>query len=298
MPMEKICLVAIAKHEKDYIVDWVNYHLDVIKVDKIIIADNNDKYDNEVLSEILGKRIKDKTVQVITKYRDKQAKQKRVYEEIYKTYAKDYDWFCFLDVDEYLVMNNGMSLHEWLHTVDKSIDVIHVNWKIFDDNDLVDYEKIPVMRRFTRVYVEDKTPEEYPEYFKENDSYHYIRNNYQVKSIVRGKDNLRRFVQNRNHKFDFKNGKYVDSDLTSITHYDKPDTASIDHIVYNNCQINHYITKTIKEYVERMLIRTMKTGYQYSDIDEIRKNFIRFNKWTKEKEAVLNEYVKGLKKRN
>ena len=299
--IEKICLVAIAKHEKDYIIDWVDYYIHTIKVDKIIVVDNNDDGDNENLTKILDKYIKEKTVQVVTKYRNKRANQRYTYEEIYKNNAKDYDWFCFFDIDEYLVMNNGMSLHGWLETVNKNIDVIHVNWKNFGDNDLVEYEKIPVMQRFTRPYVEDKTSEQNPEYFVQPESfyqthtYYYLRDNYQVKSIVRGKNNLNRYVRNKIHKFNFENGKYVDSDLTATTYFDKPNTFSIDHITYKNCQLNHYITKTIKEYMERRLSRTLKNGCQYSDIDELRRNFIRFNKWTKEKEKIFNEFVKKVK---
>ena len=47
-----ICLVACAANEKLYIKEWVEYYLNKIKVDRIIIIDNNFS-DDEKLQTIL-----------------------------------------------------------------------------------------------------------------------------------------------------------------------------------------------------------------------------------------------------
>lgn len=284
-----ICLVACAANEKLYIKEWVEYYLNVINVDRIIIVDNNFS-DDEKLRNILRGYNK---VTVINTYRKKHIKQIKVFGEMYKKFARLYDWVVFFDVDEYLVMNNGKSLKSWLSKIDENIDEILINWKIFDDNDLVKYDNRPVMKRFTREYVEDKSPETNPEYFF-GGTYHYIRDNFQIKSIIRGKVSVCRFIESNIHKSFFKNGKYVDSDLNPIQ-VNKPNFCSIDHITYKNCQLNHYIQKTIDEYADRAMARTMKSCKIYKDIDQIRHNFQRFNKWTDEKEKILQDKFKKKK---
>lgn len=288
MKQDTVCLIACAANEKLYLKDWVEYYLNELKIDKIIIVDNNFS-DNERPQVFLRNYPK---VSVITTYRKKRINQSEVYTKMYQKFAKSYDWLMFFDVDEYLVMNNGMPFKEWLSGVDKKVDAIFVNWKIFDDNDLVKYDKRPVMERFTREFVEDKTPEKNPEYFiPTKGEYYYIRDNFQVKSIVRGKSAKDRYVRNYTHKFKFKNGNYVDNELKKVS-IDDPNEYSLKYISYKNCQLNHYIQKTIEEYVDRAKIRTMKSCKIYKKIDEIKHNFQRFNKWTKEKEKILNDKFK------
>lgn len=287
---DTVCLIACAANEKLYIKDWVEYYLNDVKVDRIVIIDNNFS-DNEKLRTLLQPY---KKVTVITKYRKKRINQSEVYSEMYKRFARIYDWLMFLDVDEYLVMNNKKGLKDWLSNVDKKIDEIFVNWKIFDDNDLVKYDKRPVMKRFIRPFIEDKTPESNPEYFKESrGNYYYIRDNFQVKSIVRG-GIYDRYIRNYTHKFEFKNGYYVDNELKKVA-LKEPNPYSLKRVNYTNCQINHYIQKTIEEYIDRAMARTMRSCKIYKDIDQIRHNFQRFNKWTDEKEKILQDKFKKKK---
>ena len=282
---DTVCLIACAANEKLYIKDWVEYYLNKIKVDRIVIIDNNFS-DKEKLRTILQPY---KNVTVITKYRKKRMKQTDVYNEMYKRFARLYDWLMFFDIDEYLVMNNQKDLKSWLSSVDKEIDEIFVNWKIFDDNDLVKYDKRPVMERFKREYVEDKTPEKNPEYFIEGrGKYIYIRDNFQVKSIVRG-GIYDRYLKTYVHKFEFKNGYYVDNELKKIDDIKTPTSYSLNCINYTNCQLNHYIQKTIEEYIDRVMTVTVKNWRTYKNIDQIRHNFQRFNKWTDEKEKILQD---------
>lgn len=289
---DTICLVACAANEKLYIKDWVEYYLNKMKVDKIIIVDNNFS-DDEKLQTILQPY--SNKVSVITNYRKKRIVQSDMYDKLYRRFSSIYDWMLFFDVDEYLVMNNKKDLKTWLTSVDKNIDEIFVNWKIFDDNDLVKYDKRPVMKRFKREYIEDKTPEKNPEYFITTPGeYYYIRDNSQVKSIVRGKLARDRYINNYTHKFEFKVGHYVDNDLKRVD-FDKPTLYSVDNISYKNCQLNHYIQKTIEEYIDRAKCRTMRKCKIYNNINQIRHNFQRFNKWTDEKEKILQNKLKSKK---
>ena len=45
--IDKICVVTCAKHEKNYIVDYVDYYINKMLFDMVIIADNNDDNDDE-----------------------------------------------------------------------------------------------------------------------------------------------------------------------------------------------------------------------------------------------------------
>ena len=176
--IDKICVATCAKHEKRYIIDFVEYYLNVLHVDMIIIADNNDDKDDENLTDILQNYINKNQVIVLTQFRNKIEKQNHVIKYVFEKYRNEYSWMISVDVDEYLQMNNGMTLQEYLPTLSE-FDVISINWQIYTDGNLLTYDDKPVYKRFTKKYVNKN------KYYDTN----YTRSNYQCKSIINCKIN-------------------------------------------------------------------------------------------------------------
>lgn len=150
-------------------------------------------------------------------------------------------------------------------------DIIRVPWKFFDDNDLVsvvnnDYS---IVNRFTRPVAVEK------------------QCNW-TKAIIRG--GLKLFIPDDNdsipHLVNVDGVKYaVDANGNQNRNMSIRDSCD-----YSNCQLNHYSTKTIEEFV----LNKIKKGYATSVDANIlnKKYFFNFNTYTKEKEDLYNNLTK------
>ncbi len=226
--VNKICICAIAKCENKYINDWVNYHLNS-GIDEIHIYDNNDKSYSPVENCI---KINSGRV-VIHKIPDAKNFQRGVYTKFYIQNKDRFDWIIFIDIDEFINLNNQYtSIKEFLN--DKlfyDTDVIRLKWKIFGDGDLITRDiNIPVYKGITKP------------------SNNTIFNS-QAKCIVRG--GLDNVIFESVH-YPLINGVVPKQKLPNgkIT-YGK---ISINEKSNGIC-LNHYMTKTIAEFIDQKLAR-------------------------------------------
>ena len=111
----KSVLCAIVKNENKYLKDWIDYHYK-LGFDKIVLCDNNDtEYINENSVEVLDYRNKHIEVDGIKRQMEfNYGIQEVAYNDCYHNYSNDYDWIAFLDIDEYLILDNGLSINEFL----------------------------------------------------------------------------------------------------------------------------------------------------------------------------------------
>lgn len=224
----KVCICAIAKCENKYINDWVNYHLNS-GIDEIHIYDNNDKSYSPVENCI---KINSGRV-VIHKIPDAKNFQRGVYTKFYKQNKDRFDWIIFIDIDEFINLNNQYpSIKEFLN--DKlfyDTNVIRLKWKVFGDGDLITRDiNIPVYKGITKP--------------SDNNIF-----NSQAKCIVRGGlDNVifesvhYPLINDVVPKQKLPNGKIT---------YGK---ISINEKSNGIC-LNHYMTKTISEFIDQKLSR-------------------------------------------
>lgn len=169
----KVALCCIGRMENLYIKEYVEYYKN-LGIDKIFLYDNNHDGE-EYFEDVIGDYINDGFVD-ITDFRNKTVCQLEAYQDCYDKHGDEYDWICFFDCDEFMVMKEYNNICDFL-SQDKFDDfsLIHINWKCYDDNDLVVYDERPVTERFTRVKI--------PIDFKKT---YGFPENYHVKSIVRG----------------------------------------------------------------------------------------------------------------
>ena len=145
----KIATCTIGRMENSYVQEFVD-HYKSLGVDKMFIYDNN--YGKEEhFEDVIMKDISDGFVEIVD-FRDKSICQLTAYQDCYNRHNSEYDWFIYCDVDEFLTLKDFGSIKDFL-SQDKfnDFDMIHVNWKIYDDNDQVVRTEGGVKDRFTRV---------------------------------------------------------------------------------------------------------------------------------------------------
>jgi len=234
----KVAVCAVAKNENKYIKEWVE-HYKSIGVSHIFVYDNND-INGERFEEVINDYIESCFVEVIN-MRGRRFNQSTLYFDNYNKYKSLYDYICYFDIDEFLVFDK-IDLNNYLNLPNiKRADVINVNWEIYDDNDLLDYDERPVVERFTRKCTKQIKK------IKDFD-----RDNYQVKSIV--KCSSKKLLSSSTHKFSFEQGIYVNSCGEDVS-FSYPTKFSLDKICHKYVKLNHYLTKTIGEFVLRKMLR-------------------------------------------
>ena len=148
-----IAICAIVKNENLYIREWVEYHKS-IGISAIHLYDNNNI---EHIEDVIGDYIRNKYVTL----HDVRGKEKGLvydsefinlqphcYIEFYNEYSENFDWICFIDVDEFIIIND---IQEFL-SLSKfdNFDVILASWKTFDDNDYIVKPDMSVREAYTR----------------------------------------------------------------------------------------------------------------------------------------------------
>lgn len=276
----KTAIITMAKEENDYVREWVR-HYNLLGFTNIIIADNNNK-DGQYFDTVIGDYIENEYV-IIEDYRGRQAQwlQHTVFKEMYEKYKDEYDWIAFFDIDEFLILKEDKNINDYLsRDCFKNYDAICINWKVFDDNNLVYWDRTKgVMERFTHSIPDDKIT-----YI--NDS---VPQNDTFKSIVRGgKEDIileRTIHSPNNDDWNFCNNKGERIIPQKTYRYPSDHTLA---------QLNHYWYKTIEEF----MLQKRKRGYPNQAYSSAKmrlslNNFFRLNQMTEEKVRIGQKLLKN-----
>lgn len=261
-PYGKIAICAVAKCENDYINDWVKWHIDR-GVDEIHLFDNND-LDYEPIEKRIDKKYLNKVF--ITKIPGAQKFQLSTYDKFYKENKNRFDWIGFLDIDEYVVVKKWDNIKEFLNDDKfKNYNVIKLNWHMYGDDGKVERDmSVPVYKGI----VKRLKGQEYESHCKQ-----FVRghNKYNVE-----------ICSNHYCTFDGRLPKQIMPD-------GKPTQAKISGA--RNCEeayINHYMTKTLNEFIKQKLARGTDACFPNRKIDL--EYFWRINKKTTKKLNYLKNY--------
>lgn len=262
----KIALCCIAKCENLYLYEWVIHHLN-IGFDHIYIYDNNDT-DGERCEDVVGKE--NPNVTVLKYFIGKKQKgcetQIAAYNDFYQRFGGKYDWVLYLDVDEFLVINDYANVCGYIKDIIKpSTKSVRLNWKCYDDNDNLHYECLPVRERFTRV-CEDDTLSYYKKHF-------YRTKLMEFKAINVHYSNIR--------------GDVVDCDGKYATYSTFVTSETYNH---NKAYIAHYATKSADEYY---MIKKKRRGNGIGNDRLSIEHYFKYNKRTEEKERYLTDLFSG-----
>lgn len=259
---------AMAKNEHLYIKDWVEHYLK-IGFDKIYIYDNDDIGAKDIRDFIPKSN---KVVVYDIRGQARERLQYDVYTEFYN--AHKFDWCLFVDIDEFL--SGVKDIHAFLEQPQfRLAKQIRIKWRLFGDDNKIERDMSkPVYRCFLNVLTSslDKSLTR-PDTLQE-----------QGKAMVRG--GLPNVVVHSPH---FASFKRRDNVIPSILPSGRPCWSKIEikeNYRFEGVFINHYITKSLSEFVKQKLNRndavfnkSIKLNYYW-----------RVNKKTKEK----IEYLKNL----
>lgn len=263
--MSKIALCAIGRLENRYAREFVEHYLR-LGVEKFFIYDNN-HFNEEFFEEVLQDYIDQGIVEIIN-YRNVIKPQMKAYTDCYLKHGNEYDWFLFVDFDEYLVLNKHKTIQEFVEDK-KYYECVLINWMCMTDSNLIQYEDKPLMERFTEacdkdICVQYKWPE-----------------NMHVKSLIRG-------------------------GLPNVSFYGNPHTVSTNILCCNadgircdnrpwqpisweTAYLKHFTTKSLQEYCENKL----KKGTADRDYNcfksTYQSRYFKYNKLTKEKLKFLKD---------
>ena len=220
--IDKILLCAIGKKENLYAKEFVDYYY-FLGFNKIIIFDNNDineeRFDDNLKNYISKKIVEIKDVRGL-KYIQMSAINYCYRKNIYL-----YDWIAFFDFDEYLFIKDNSSIKQYLSNKEfEKCQSILFNWHIFDDNNLLKFDKRKMVNRFKKLKKITGT----------------------TKFIVRG--NLTKLIITSAHigiNINYCNSR---GELIYPQSYLKLPLEN-NSIAY----IRHYYTKTAEEYCEKVL---------------------------------------------
>lgn len=240
----KICIVAIAKNENLYINEWINHHLN-IGFDHIYVCDNNSK---EKISDVVN----NENVTILD-YRNISNVQTTAYTKCYKQYQKQYDWIAFIDIDEYIILDNK-SIKDFISDpIFKNAKIIRLHWKVFSGgSELEANGNYNVVDRFLDRYSckEEKWG----------------------KSIINCSIEIKHPIYGHGY-FDKDISNYV---FNAIGEKCENKWSTVGEIpIHKNAWINHYPTKTIGEYIDQKYWRggPNRNDKTYSNLE----HFFKYN---------------------
>lgn len=276
---KKVGVVALAKNETRYLNEWVEYHHN-LGIDQFFIIDNNDVGDNSQ-RELLESLPKEYGITIVN-LQGKEALQKAGLQEGIYNYVMQQlirprtklDWVTFIDIDEFLYFG-GKSVKEFLYQDKfKMTDVIHLNWRLYDDNDQIYYEDKPVLERFTR---------QAPLAVVYNDEEKKITENCSIKSFYHVTNKRFRVSP---HTVYVENGVCKRSDGTVSDCGTSAEPLSSD-----NNYVKHFNCKSLEEYIDRRCIYTLNPCDLTNGVSADKRIRWYFNENTRtpEKEAYIKE---------
>ena len=270
-----IAICAIVKNENLYIREWVEYHKS-IGISAIHLYDNNNI---EHIEDVIGDYIRNKYVTL----HDVRGKEKGLvydsefinlqphcYIEFYNEYSEKFDWICFIDVDEFIIIND---IQEFL-SLSKfdNFDVILASWKTFDDNDYIVKPDMSVREAYTRTSSCRKSG---------------------VKSFVRTKKEIYdKHIKNLIHTFRTKGDKVCFANGSQVVLTNKSNWYESLPGEEFDCYIAHYKTKSLDEFLKRHLGRHWGTYAIYAShsltLDDCLERYFAYNKHTVLKDAYVD----------
>lgn len=262
----RVVVCALAKNEHRYINEWVSHYVK-LGFDKLYIYDNDDSFDCQVINYIDKQYVDKFEIRNIRMLHEDKLQQK-IYTNFYRTENSKFDWCLFCDIDEFLTgvdnIKDFLSQPQFKHAYQ-----IRIKWKLFDDNNLIERDMSKsVMETFTH---ECKFSLHRNLKQKGNLEQH-------GKMIVRG--NIDNVIITSPH---FASVERRDNVLVSILPSGKPcrSKVAIEEDYRNETVfLNHYMTKSLSEFIEQKMNRTDAVyGGYHIPLDY----YWRINKMTKEK---------------
>lgn len=263
----KTVMCAVARTENKYIDEWCKYYFN-LGFEHVYLFDNNDP-DEPYVGDAISDEIKDKVTIFNVQGQGEHSAQTNWYLRFYKEYGDTFDWCAFFDIDEFLFLNGECDndINKFL-AQDKfnGVQQIMVKWKLFGDDGYIERDMSIPVYEFFKVVNDDKEP----------------INRLLGKTMICG--HLGELPTNMNcHYCRGLETAYPSGTRTPAKRY---------LMDYDGDPVflNHYRTKTLREFLETKLVRQNRI-YSSTPIT-LRDYYFRVNTWTQEKQDFADAWVK------
>lgn len=264
----RVVLCALAKNEHLYINDWVNHYVG-LGIDKIYLYDNDDSK-SPYIGNYITQKDKVEIINIRGVHKDKL--QHDIYTTFYNTHS--FDWCLFVDIDEYLV--GITNIKQFLsNPIFHYYNQIRIKWRLFGDDNLIERDmSIPVMQAFKQEVKHSLNRNLRDKGTLEKQGKMIVRGNLD-NVVIRSPHFASKFKRDNVLFSCLPNGRATISQVVIRDYYD-------DQKVF----INHYMTKSLKEFLDQKLNRTDAV---FGDISIKMNYYWRINKKTPEKLAYLRK---------
>lgn len=209
-------VVTCIRNEAPYLLEWIA-HYRVLGFEQIVIYDNES---NDASADILGPLADAGAIQAVYwKSRPGENKQVGAYNDAVARLNGLIEWCAFLDLDEFLVLDEGTTLESILPT-DAATSALGIPWRIYGSNGQTLRRRGLTIERFTTAATD---------------------NNDHVKSMVRLAD-----VQFMNvHVPQLKSGAIMDLEGVEIEYSTR---GKLGRVTNGPARINHYFCRSKEEF--------------------------------------------------
>lgn len=219
-----VSVCAIFKNESSYLREWIEFN-HIVGVDHFYMYNNNSEDD---FKSVLIPYIEKGWVTLVEwPYNHMQMES---YMDCIEKYAHETRWLGFIDIDEFIVPRSADNIYEILRPFEKNRGSVNIYWRLYGTSGLMD-------RDLTGLVVEDFTVC-WPKFCDIGKCFYNTAFGFDKKSKHSGQ---------LHHKFW---ANYRGKDIPPVNVFDKVCVG--DRNIVNTTdfpiQINHYFTKSYKEY--------------------------------------------------
>jgi len=220
----KKTICAIIKNEQAFLKEWIEWHLS-LGFDTIhLYEDKGSESHEEIVAEynnvFLRRYETDEEIKALLEAQGSAARQTVLYNWFGTTHKEDYDWVAFIDIDEFIVFNNGYTLDSFCKEFEPYSAVL-MNWRMMGANGHISKPEVSVTEAYTME--SPSLPQDYGYNYKS------LCNLKKWKGLIH--NHLAEGCVNTNHKED------------------------IHEIQYDKVALNHYFTKSWEDWCDRIFKR-------------------------------------------
>ena len=219
-----VSICAIFKNEAPYLKEWIEFN-NIVGVDHFYLYNNNS---DDNYKEIL-KPYTQKGLVTLIDWQQNQ-KQMECYQTCIKNFSCETKWLGFIDIDEFVVPKSTNSIYEYLKPFEKKAGAVNIYWKLFGTSGWMN-------RDLSSLVCEDFTVC-WPKYCDIGKCFY---------NTAFGFDFESKYAKQLHHKF-WANYKGKNVPPVNIFNHICLGNRNVADIGDFPIQINHYFTKSYKEY--------------------------------------------------
>jgi glycosyltransferase involved in cell wall biosynthesis len=263
-----ICLIAIARDEGRFIAEWLAHYL-ALGVDRIFVFDNESTDATGPIVAAAAARFP--VTRIAWPSRPGLSPQVTAYNHALATVAAPFEWACFFDCDEFLVVRQDDTIQAFLDRFGADVGAVGVNWLGFGSSGRLERDYGLVTETFR------------------HGAGRGAKNNRHIKTIARVACVERMGV----HHCTLTSGRYVYPTGQDLAMPRKPGVAA--RVEHRFAQLNHYQLKSRADFDEK--IRKGRAGKRVDDPTRYRDDPDRFFRLLDNNNRHYDEIDRGRERR-